>query len=110
MEKEYNKLVRDNIPEIIRNDHEIPIIRFLSTEEYRKELYKKIQEECNEIFEASNCEERIEELSDVLEIIKAISELEGQSLEKVIEIANEKRRKRGGFQKRIFLERTLCKK
>ena len=109
MEKEYNKLVRDNIPKIIEKDKEIPIIRFLSNEEYRKELYKKLLEECNEVLEAQNSEERIEELSDVLEIIKSIAELEGQSLEKVLETANNKRLKKGGFQKRIFLEKTILK-
>ena len=40
MEKIYNKLVRDNIPSIIQEDNEIPIIRILSDAEYRQKLYK----------------------------------------------------------------------
>ena len=35
------KLVRDRIPEIIRNDGKKPIIEILSNEEYLKELDKK---------------------------------------------------------------------
>ena len=39
------KLVRDRIPEIIRNDGKKPIIEILSNEEYLKELDKKLNEE-----------------------------------------------------------------
>ncbi|MBQ9072369.1 MAG: hypothetical protein IJY25_04360 [Bacilli bacterium] len=35
MEKVFNKLVRDNIPNIIDNNDEIAITRILSNEEYR---------------------------------------------------------------------------
>ena len=38
MEKVYNKLVRDNIPNIIKSNGEIPIIRILDNDEYKKEL------------------------------------------------------------------------
>ena len=49
MEKKYNKLVRDNIPNIISNDNEIPITRILSDDEFKTELYKKLSEECKEV-------------------------------------------------------------
>ena len=39
MEKIYNKLVRDNIPDIIRSDNEKPVTRILTDAEYEKELY-----------------------------------------------------------------------
>ena len=45
MEQIYNKLVRDNIPDIIEKNGEIPIIRILSNEEYKLELEKKLCEE-----------------------------------------------------------------
>ena len=38
MEQVYNKLVRDNIPDIIHNNGENPIIRILSNDEYKQEL------------------------------------------------------------------------
>lgn len=110
MEKIYNKLVRDEIPKIIENDGEIPITRILSSDEYKIELYKKLKEECNEVLESKTQKEIIEELADVLEIIKAISELWGGSLESVIETANKKRLKRGGFERKMFLEKTMSKK
>ena len=36
------KLVRDKIPEIIKNDGKTPIIEILSDEDYLKELDKKL--------------------------------------------------------------------
>ena len=45
MKKIYNKLVRDNIPEIIEKDHKECNIRILEKEEYFVELNKKLDEE-----------------------------------------------------------------
>jgi len=107
MEKIYNKLVRDNIPEIISNDNRNPITRILSDEEYKNELEKKLLEEYNEVLETSTSEERIEELADMLEIIQTLATLENKTLGDVIEVAKIKKLKRGGFEKKIFLERVL---
>lgn len=106
MEQLFNKLVRDNIPDIIRNNGEEAITRVLSDEEYKEELLKKLSEETSEVINASSKDELLEELADVLEILKALAELNNKSLEDVIEISREKRLKRGGFEKRIFLEKT----
>ena len=56
-----NKLVRDKIPEIIKNNNETPITRILSDEEYKIELEKKLYEEYQEVLESSG-ENRLEEL------------------------------------------------
>lgn len=45
MEKVFNKLVRDNIPEIIKADGRKPIIKKLSKEKFRDEALKKVIEE-----------------------------------------------------------------
>ncbi len=42
MEKSFNKLVRDNIPDIIKDNNEVALIRILDENEYRVELYKKL--------------------------------------------------------------------
>ena len=52
--KQYNKLVRDKIPEIMRNNGAIPVIRKLQNHEYIKELNKKLQEELQEYFANKN--------------------------------------------------------
>lgn len=107
MEKKYNKLVRDFIPDIIKEDNEVPIVRILGDDEYRLELEKKLFEEYHEVLAAKDSKQRIEELADMLEIIKYLAALESASLDDVIEKANEKKLKRGGFDKKIFLEKTI---
>lgn len=107
MEQVYNKLVRDRIPEIIKSNKGEPFIRILSDEEYKQELEKKLLEEYNEVLQTKTREERIEELSDMLEIIKALAVLEQSSLEEVIEVSNQKALKRGGFEQKIYLEKVI---
>lgn len=109
MEKIYNKLIRDKIPEIIRNDNETPVIRKLSDSEFKTELEKKLLEEYNEVLLAKNKDEYLEELADMLEVISSLSELENSNLQSVIKIMREKRQKRGGFYHKIFLEKVVTK-
>lgn len=99
----YNKLVRDKIPEIIKNNNETPITRILSDEEYKVELEKKLLEEYQEVI-ASSGKNRLEELADMLEVMIALASLDDATLEDVIELADKKRNKRGGFKEKIFLE------
>ena len=99
----YNKLVRDKIPEIIKQNGEEPITRILSKDEYKKELEKKLLEECKEAIEA-NDEGRIEELADLLEVIIALGKLQGKTFEDIIKVCEAKRNKRGSFDEMIYLE------
>lgn len=107
MEKVYNKLVRDNIPNIIKNNGGNPITKVLDNQEYKQELEKKLYEEYNEVLSAHVSDERIEELADMLEIISALAKLENKSLDDVIRIAKNKKENRGGFDKKIFLEKVI---
>ena len=99
----YNKLVRDNIPKKKKNNGEIPITRILNDNEYKIELEKKLYEEYQEVLNSSG-KERIEELADMLEVMISLAKLEGKDLDDVIEVAKVKRLKRGGFNKKIYLE------
>jgi len=106
MERIYNKLVRDNIPNIIESKGETPVTRILDDNTYKIELEKKLNEEYQEVL-AANGEDRVEELADMLEIIRALAKLEGKELQDVIEIADNKNKKRGAFEKKIFLEKVI---
>ena len=99
----YNKLVRDKIPEIIKNNNETPITRILNDEEYKVELEKKLLEEYQEVLKASG-KDRLEELADMLEVMISLASLDDATLEDIIELADKKRNKRGGFKEKIFLE------
>ncbi len=107
MEKIYNKLVRDKIPEIIENDGETPVVRVLNDNEYKKELEKKLKEEYEEVLLAKEKKERLEELADMLEVIRTLALLEDEDIQSVINIMDKKREKRGGFTKKLFLEKTI---
>ena len=103
---EYNKLVRDKIPEIIEGKNETPVTRILNDDEYKLELEKKLYEEYKEVIESSG-EDRLFELADMIEVIKSLALLSGKTLEDITELANGKRNKRGGFEKKIFLEKVI---
>ena len=109
MEKVYNKLVRDNIPNIIKNNGEIPITRILDCDEYKKELENKLYEEYQEVLNSSK-DDRIEELADMLEIIKALANLENKTLNDVILAMEQKSKKRGAFDEKIYLEKVVINK
>ena len=106
MEKVYNKLVRDKIPEIITNNGGVPFIKILDDIEYKSELEKKLNEEYLEVLGTTISNDRIEELADMLEIISALAEVEGKTLDDVIDVSKAKKLRRGGFSKRIFLEKV----
>ena len=109
MEKYFSKLVRDKIPEIIKHNGDIPTIRILEDKEYKEELLKKLIEECNEVLNAKTNIETLEELADTLEVIDAIVKLMGFNIEDVKKIQEEKKNKRGSFDKKIFLIKTKSK-
>lgn len=101
----YNKLVRDNIPEIIRQEKAEPQFRILEQEEYLEELFKKLEEEAKEAVGAmANKQDLIKEIGDVYEVIDAIIDNCGLDKEEIIKLKNERKIKRGGFNKKIFLE------
>ena len=106
MERIYNKLVSDKIPNIIKEKKETPVVKILDDLEYKEAVEKKLYEEYKEVIEASG-EDRVEELADVLEVIRAIAKFENKTLEDVIEVANKKVDKRGGFEEKIFLEKVI---
>ncbi|MGR3777098.1 nucleoside triphosphate pyrophosphohydrolase [Bacillus paramycoides] len=99
----YNKLIRDKIPQIIKNNGKTPTTRILPQDEYIKEICKKTEEELTEYLEAKTKEHKLEELADLLELINALAEHEGTTLEEINNIRTKKAKERGGFQNRTFL-------
>ena len=99
--KIYNKLVRDNIEEIMIKNGAKPVTRILDDKEYINELNKKLFEEVQEYLESEN----IEELADIEEVILAILKVKKESRDNLEKIRKDKVNKRGAFDKKIFLER-----
>ncbi len=102
----YNKLIRDKIPEIIKNTGWTPTVRVLNKKEYLKEIKKKFGEEVKELIKAKTKKEIINEIVDIQELIDVlISEL-GLTKSKIEKQQKIKNKKRGGFKKRLFLIKT----
>ena len=99
----YNKLVRDKIPDIIMRHGDKPVTQILDAGAYRRELRRKLQEEVAEFGESGE----VEELADVLEVVYALAAAEGVSKFQLEEKRERKRRKRGGFDQRVFLIETV---
>lgn len=95
----HNKLVRDRIPEIIEASGRRCDTEILTPEEYLIMLDRKLNEELAEYQESKS----LEEIADLLEVIRAVVQARGSSMEEVEAIRREKAEKRGGFEKRILL-------
>ena len=96
----YNKLVRDNIPDIIRKNSEIPHTSILDDDKYLQELKTKLIEETNEFIES----EEIVELADILEVVEYLAKAKGSNFDEILKLKKQKEIKNGAFEKKIFLE------
>ena len=94
------KLVRDKIPEIIRRAGKEPITRVLNQEEYLSELDRKLDEEVAEY----QSDKSLEEMADILEVVYALCEARGYSIDELMAVKQKKRDERGGFEDKIYWE------
>ena len=98
--KKYNKLVRDRIPEIITADGKICTTEILSDEDYLRMFDAKLDEELAEYHKDQN----IEELADLLEVLRAAAVARGYMPDELERVRAVKAKKRGGFEKKILLK------
>ena len=100
MEKIYDKLVRDKIPEIIMKSGKTCLVEVLDNDKYVDLLDKKLFEEMLEYHQ----DKSVEELADIVEVIYAIAKSRGLSVEEFEKIRNKKADEMGGFDKKILLK------
>jgi predicted house-cleaning noncanonical NTP pyrophosphatase (MazG superfamily) len=96
---QYNKAIRDKIPEIIQKDGHSCNVKTLSDEKFLEQLEKKLSEELAEYQNEKNPEE----LADILEVIYRVAQLRGVSKEELEKIRIKKSEQRGRFDKNLFL-------
>jgi len=99
----YHKLVRDRIPEIIEKQGKTCVTEVLSQDAYIRMVDEKLNEELAEYQESKS----LEELADLLEVMEAAVIARGYTWEELLQVRDEKRQKRGGFQKRILLKEVI---
>ena len=97
--KEFNKLVRDRIPEIIEKNGQIAYTRILTDVEYKNALEEKLKEEVNEYISDNS----IEELADILESIGCHCSIQQVFLERGNGCKGVKKGTKRGIWKRVFL-------
>ena len=109
MIKEYQKLVRSNIPKIISSNNEVPKYRIVKVDsaEAKEILLDKMIEEIEEVRAAKYSKELLEELADVYQVFRDIMKMFGTSLPELEKPRQEKELVVGPFiynKEMIFLE------
>lgn len=106
MRTEYRKLVRDKIPEIIRERGGVPETHVADAEEYQRALFAKAVEEAQEVAALNGCDpvRLADEMADILEVLRAIAQTCDLPWTQVEHAALRKVRERGSFTKRIILD------
>jgi predicted house-cleaning noncanonical NTP pyrophosphatase (MazG superfamily) len=103
MDKVYKKLVRDKIPEIIKNSGGEADIEVIGDDQgYLQALLAKLGEEVEEVRRAE-ADHLLEELGDVETVVEAILKVKGWKAEDLRTQKDRKDEERGKFEKRIFL-------
>ena len=102
---QFNKLVRDKLPQLYARLQQTIITKKLSKDELLLALRQKLIEESREIpFESGSRAEVISELSDVEQVMDDIRAQLGISREEIDEAKQKKFVKKGGFSDGIFVE------
>lgn len=102
MTRIYNKLIRDNIPEICEKNNQLAVTKVLDDKKYKSALKTKLIEETLEYIKS----DELMELADILEVVDALSKAQGSSLDEIISLKNEKAQKNGAFDKKLLLIKT----
>ena len=95
------KLIRDNLPAMMRADGLRVFEHRLDDAAYGRALREKLLEEAGEAARATSAE-LVAELADVVEVARALAMAHGLRWDDVEAVRLEKRAQRGGFDGRIF--------
>lgn len=105
-EAEFNKLVRDKIPELIQSRGENVELVQLEGEALIEALRCKLIEESFEVFDAKTTSQITEELADLLEVANALASRLGITSEAIDTTRKKKAEGRGAFDQALMLTRT----
>ena len=104
MRIEYNKLVRDKVPELIHQEgHKCEVVAVEDGAEYRHLLLAKLVEEAQEACHSEDSTKLSRELADLYEVIEAVIRAFGLDEASILVEQDHKRSERGGFSQHLKL-------
>lgn len=103
---EFNKLVRDKIPEKIQRNGEEAVTAQLDKNILSRLLKRKLVEEALEVLDSEDEENLVAELADILEVLEGIFEQHQIDIQTVLATKQNKRERAGGFEKGVYLKTT----
>ena len=103
MRKQYNKLVRDNIPKIIRQHGDTCQTEIMSESEFQLALRHKVVEEAQEVMQAATHSELVKELADLYEVVETLLQINDITHSMLRTEQEHHHATRGGFTQRIKL-------
>lgn len=103
---EYNKLVRDNIPDDIRKHGETVQVYELHGDALITSLKRKVVEEAYEVLQAETADDMADELADLAEVMESLVRTLRLSMKDIADRQAIKKAKRGGFEKGLMLAKT----
>lgn len=100
----YNKLVRDNIPDIIKGKREHCEVRHITdVQEFQQELFKKIREEAASLSMSRTKEEFLEEYADLMAVLEEIVVQLNITTDELRQVRSENLLRKGRYKHQHFL-------
>ena len=100
----YNKLVRDNIPDMIRAKRvACEVVQITDIQEFQQELLKKIKEEAAALALVRSREDFLNEYADLMIVLNALMQQMEITPEEVSKAKANNYLKKGGFKHKYFL-------
>ena len=98
----FEKLVRDRNPDTITKSGGECIYYNLQKDDFIRHLKLKLIEEAQEVFDAKDLDEMIDEMGDVVEVLKSLIRVAKIRKFKIWKARRKKAKQRGGFKKGIY--------
>jgi predicted house-cleaning noncanonical NTP pyrophosphatase (MazG superfamily) len=99
----YNKLVWDNVPDLIKEKGKDCEVRELDDDEFEIEIMKKVEEEASALPECTSRQELIDELADVVTCVEYLKSIKGITELELADALERHSRRKGRFEKRNYL-------
>ncbi|MBM3631972.1 MAG: hypothetical protein FJX00_03240 [Alphaproteobacteria bacterium] len=100
----FNKMIRDHLPQMMRNTGINVVSHEVNGDEYVQRLKNKLVEEADELCAAITPREVSEEIGDVLEVLKALAQYHDLDFSQVVALAEQKTSEKGGFLNPVCID------